>query len=451
MIVHPKTSRRRRQNLCADKGYAGRPAAQAMQQCGYTPHDRLLSILTDTSTSLGIMREGNPTTTSPNYLTCGPGAGHSVVYALATSGNGYNLTNITVYGGWSDGNRDQQAYTISYSTVAQPTVFMPLTVVNYNPVNPIGLSLVRTELIPAMGSLATNVSAVMFDFTTPYPEYGYCGVAKITMNGFVSVNSDQKPVITQTNEQNMAPDWVVTPNLIAGQLPSSSAGSDTLAGGSFTNLTDGLVNVNGTNVASCGDQGGACTSLTYTCTNGSWNITNIAVYTGWPDYGRAGQFYNVSYSTLSAPATFLPLTSVYYDPSFNNTNTWATRVDIAPPLGQALLVTNVAAIHFDFTPQGSQDFGWSGYTEIVLQGTNLPSAMVIPPVMGKSMVSGDHLIVTGTGGTPNSSYTWLTTTNLAAPIIWTTNSTGTLDGTGSFSNSIPIGTIPASYFRMRLP
>ena len=40
VVVRPKTSRRRRQNLCADKGYAGRPAAQAMQQRGYTPQVR---------------------------------------------------------------------------------------------------------------------------------------------------------------------------------------------------------------------------------------------------------------------------------------------------------------------------------------------------------------------------------------------------------------------------
>ena len=40
VVVRPKASRRRRQNLCADKGYAGRPAAQAMQARGYTPHVR---------------------------------------------------------------------------------------------------------------------------------------------------------------------------------------------------------------------------------------------------------------------------------------------------------------------------------------------------------------------------------------------------------------------------
>ena len=40
VVVRPKASRRRRQNLCADKGYAGRPAAQAMRERGYTPHVR---------------------------------------------------------------------------------------------------------------------------------------------------------------------------------------------------------------------------------------------------------------------------------------------------------------------------------------------------------------------------------------------------------------------------
>jgi putative transposase len=40
VAVRPKASRRRRQNLCADKGYAGRPAAEAMKTRGYTPHVR---------------------------------------------------------------------------------------------------------------------------------------------------------------------------------------------------------------------------------------------------------------------------------------------------------------------------------------------------------------------------------------------------------------------------
>ena len=40
VIVRPKATRRRRQNLCADKAYVGQPAAHAMRQRGYTPHVR---------------------------------------------------------------------------------------------------------------------------------------------------------------------------------------------------------------------------------------------------------------------------------------------------------------------------------------------------------------------------------------------------------------------------
>ena len=84
--------------------------------------------------------------------------------------------------------------------------------------------------------------------------------------------------------------------------------------------------------------------------------------------------------------------------------------------------------------------------------TKAAAAPPMAPILNKSVISGGNLILTGTGGTPNAGYTWLTTTNLSAPIIWTTNSTGMLDGTGSFSNSIPVSTSQrASFFRLRLP
>jgi Immunoglobulin I-set domain len=78
--------------------------------------------------------------------------------------------------------------------------------------------------------------------------------------------------------------------------------------------------------------------------------------------------------------------------------------------------------------------------------------MPTPPTLHTPRVSGGYLILTGTGGTPNAGYTWLQTTNLSVPITWTTNSTGTLDGSGAFSNSIPINpAVPDSYFRLRMP
>ena len=74
------------------------------------------------------------------------------------------------------------------------------------------------------------------------------------------------------------------------------------------------------------------------------------------------------------------------------------------------------------------------------------------PTFEAVKMSGGALILTATNGTPNSGYTLLTTTALSSPITWTTNSTGTLDGTGAFSNAIPISASQtASYFRLRMP
>ena len=74
------------------------------------------------------------------------------------------------------------------------------------------------------------------------------------------------------------------------------------------------------------------------------------------------------------------------------------------------------------------------------------------PTLGRPQVSGGNLILTGTGGTPNSGYTWLSSTNLSSPAHWTTNGTGTLDGSGALSSSIPIlATPPVGFFRLRAP
>ncbi len=76
------------------------------------------------------------------------------------------MTNITVYGGWKDGGRDQQAYTVYYSTVAAPDTFISLGSVNYLPSNPASLGCATlATLRPASGVLASNVAAVEFNFT----------------------------------------------------------------------------------------------------------------------------------------------------------------------------------------------------------------------------------------------------------------------------------------------
>lgn len=339
---------------------------------------RSVSSLTAGS-SLTINSVGSPSLTcSPNYVTCGDGggAGSTLIYTLPASANGYNLTNLTVYSGWQDNGRDAQAYNVSYSTVANPSAFTPLTSVNYNPTVPGSTaSANRVILSDSTGGLiAANVAAVKFDFTSPGSENGYTGYGAITVAGTAATNLIVPPIVTTTSNQNSGgsfiPTWTIETNsLIAGQSPTA------VGSGNFNNeagvtgvdaLTDGNFGAvdSKASYATCGNSAGQ--SVTYFVNNAT--LTNIVVYSGWPDQNRDGQFYTISYSTTSAPSTFLLLTSVYYNPAATGVS--ANRVAISSSTG-APLATNVAFIKFDFTPQdNSTDFGYSGYAEIVLQGTN---------------------------------------------------------------------------------
>jgi hypothetical protein len=376
--------------------------------------------------------------------------GQYVIYTLPASANGYNITNIMIAGGWNDGGRDMQAYTVNFATVANPTYFTPLATVSYNPTNPVGYSVVRATITPASGVLASNVTALEFDMTQPPGENGFSGYSEIAAYGSPSATPPPAgPVITVQHEETSYTWTVETPSLIASQLPSSTGpGSFTLEGCTEAGLTDGVLAFGGgPNSASCGADTNAVPWIIFSSADG-WNLTNIVVYTLWHDYGRDGQYYNLSYSTLSAPSTFLPLASVDYDsPTPHNGVASGNRVAISPPVGQTMLASNVAAVKFDFTPQGDQDFGWSGYTEIILQGT------LTLPTMAPPKVSGGNLILTGTGSPPNAGYTFLTATNVTIPVAnWTVSVTGTLDSSGAFSNAIPINvTHPASFFRLRMP
>ncbi len=330
-------------------------------------------------------------TSQQTGFTCiGSSGGNWVTYTLPVSANGYDITNITSYAGFQSNTRDQQAYTVYYATTANPNSFLPLAVVNYNPPNPSSvISFTRATITPLTGSLAANVVALMFNMTSPAGENGYSLYSEIGVYGSPSAAPSPGPVVTAENEQyEVSPDWVVeTPNLIAGQLPGSVGSGDfTQGGGSLTNLTDGTLGnaAVSSSFASCGSSAGQ--SVTYTNING-WNLTNIVVYSGWQDNGRDGQFYTVSYSTLSAPTTFIPLASVAYNPTVPGSTPSINRVDIAPPTGGNMLATNVYAVQFDFTTPTGEN-GWSGYSEIVLQGTNLAPAIVIPPTFNPTVSGG---------------------------------------------------------------
>jgi len=407
------------------------------------------------------------------FATCGydNGAGEYVIYTLPATANGYNVTNISTYTTWGDDFLTHEAYAVSYSTVDNPNSFIFLTFVDYKPScgSPQADRVMLTGLLG--GAIAKNVAAIKFNFTWPLMPAGVSAYSEITVQGTPAATLTPQPVvITTANQQSgtaFVPSWTVeTPSLIAGLAPSALTGNPALgavtniagcgSGGSVV-LTDGTLGTTG-DAATCAslgsevrDYGSTCSSLTYTLTNAI--LTNIVTYSAWGDYGRDGQVYYVSYSTVAAPTTFIPLTAVECNPYLAPLNTKsACRVGISSVNG--VLASNVYSVKFDFPQIDDEDYGSGSYQEIIIQGTAV--AAVVPPTLPTTFappkVSGGNLILTGIGGTPASApYIWLSTTNLSAPIIWTTNFTGNLNA-GAFSNAIPVSaTNRAVFFRFIMP
>ena len=387
-------------------------------------------------------------------------SGSSLVYTVPASTYGYNLTNVTVYGGWPDTGRDAQDYTVYYSMVANPGSFMLLASVSYLPSNPSATGDATRVVIKdaAGGVMASNVAALKFDFTTPdggNRENGAAGYTAITVQGTQATNLIVPPILVTTSNQNsnasFTPTWPIETNsLIAGRLPSAvGPGSFACEAGvtGVSALTDGTFGPAGNRVsyATCGALAGQ--SVTYSL--GGASVTNIVVYSGWLDQNRDGQFYNISYSTTSAPSTFIPLTSVYYNPPVTGVS--ANRVAISSSTGTPL-ATNVAFITFDFTPQDSgTDYGYSGYAEIILQGTARVAALTNAPatnVQARSATLGGQVTLIG-GATPAITLFYGPTDGGTNAALWAQNTPLGLQQ-GSFTQAVT-GLTPNTvyYFRAR--
>ncbi len=151
-----------------------------------------LPVLTDGA--FGYVGAGNGT-----LATGGTGAGQSVTYTLAGSPSGYDINRVVIYAGWGDKGRDQQAYTVYYSTVAAPDAFTPLSSTDYNPAIASGVPSADrvTFSSPTALPLAANVARVKIDFTSPSGENGYSGYAEIAVFGTASASVASAPVLIE--------------------------------------------------------------------------------------------------------------------------------------------------------------------------------------------------------------------------------------------------------------
>src|SRR5262249_22315632 len=75
------------------------------------------------------------------------------------------------------------------------------------------------------------------------------------------------------------------------------------------------------------------------------------------------------------------------------------------------------------------------------------------PFISSTVRSGNNLLVQGSGGTPNGSFSVLTNSNVAAPVAsWGTNTSSTFDGSGTFSLSLPINAAnPRLFYLIKTP
>jgi len=121
-----------------------------------------------------------PTSGGAGRFTAGGNAqGTSVTYTLPTAAS---IASIDVFGGWADGGRDQQSFSVLYATSIDPTIFLPLATVNFNPTPaPTGLVATQSTISENVtGILATDVKALRFNFNAT--ENGWSGYAEFDVH-----------------------------------------------------------------------------------------------------------------------------------------------------------------------------------------------------------------------------------------------------------------------------
>jgi len=148
------------------------------------------SFTDETSAGLAALTDGTYGATSGSNANAfsamgGPNGGTSATYSLGSNLAGYTLTDIEVYSGWNDSGRYQQAYTISYSLVSNPTSFQTLYTVNPYPAgaytNGDTDNAAETQLTSATGTLVTGVADV--DITFNNVVNAYTGYREFVVNG----------------------------------------------------------------------------------------------------------------------------------------------------------------------------------------------------------------------------------------------------------------------------
>ncbi len=300
-----------------------------------------------------------------------PNNGDSVVFPLDLTGHpdGRNLVSFDSYAAWSGDGRDDQHYTLEYSTVADPATFLPITaVIAHSEFVNGARRATHSRITSSTGTLATGVHSLRLTFNGQ--ENGYEGYRE-----FIARDAPLPVVIT--HESNNTHLWTlpVGTNLLSNSLPKTPAfaadsnhGNGDVTNSDWTILTDGSIGSSGVQSSSVAPLNGTSVIFpldTSANTNG-YNITSFDSYCTWADSGRDDQNYKLSYSTVADPETFIPVQMVE-NHTIAPTNSTHTR--LTPASG--FLATGVAAVKIDFQ---NQENGYTGFREFIALGSAVPLA-----------------------------------------------------------------------------
>lgn len=160
---------------------------------------------TDTSANLNndCYFDGTAGFGTPNLLVSHPVVVYAFNVGAGGSSTGYNITSVVSTYGWHDhASFSDQDYSIAYSTVANPTVFIPLTSVAFNPFDPSNDSAPagsqfnssQVTVTDSSGVLASGVADLQFTFSP------YFNVAGLEQAGQVIREIDVNGVATSVPE-----------------------------------------------------------------------------------------------------------------------------------------------------------------------------------------------------------------------------------------------------------
>jgi autotransporter-associated beta strand protein len=309
-----------------------------------------------------------------------------------------------------------------------------------------------------------------------------------TGNGTVNLNGGSLQARRIIGVNGVSAFYFNSGTLIAGPNANadfmSGLGSATVMGGGAV-IDSGANNIGITQALVDGGGNGGLTKLG----PGALYLNGANTYTGptLVNAGTLGGFGSISGPvTVGASGTLAPGTSIGTLSIANSLTLGGTTVmevskdagvaasDLASVTGNlafggtltvVVTGTNLLAVNdtfnlFDWgTRSGSfsatnlpANYSWD-LSQLAVDGTIRVAGVFVAPKVQPPVYAGGNLIVTGIEGVPGGSYTWLTSTNVAAPAgEWTLVTTGTLDANGACSNAIPVSTSEAArFFRLRTP